>query len=132
MAESSSIFENPSKRVSWSKGKIVGAKPPLRRKRLVCPDKASSRRTSGTLHSLSSPSTASSVSLKVDDIAPGGYAADRASVRQKKTSRPVKFQLTEATRQAVDDYLKVTVRGSENICSPADAGPTAARPPATL
>jgi hypothetical protein len=48
------------------------------------------------------------VTLKVDDIAPSGYTADRASVRQKKTGRPVKFELTEATRQAVDDYLKVS------------------------
>ena len=46
------------------------------------------------------------VALKVDDIAPSGYSADRASVRQKKTGRPVKFELTESTRQAVDDYLK--------------------------
>jgi integrase len=28
-------------------------------------------------------------------------------VRQKKTGRPVKFELSEATRQAVDDYLRV-------------------------
>lgn len=48
------------------------------------------------------------VSLRVDDIAPSGYAADRATVRQKKTGRPVKFELTESTRQAVDDYLKAT------------------------
>ena len=48
------------------------------------------------------------MALKVDNIAPSGYAADRASVRQKKTGRPVKFELTEATRRAVDDYLKAT------------------------
>lgn len=48
------------------------------------------------------------VGLKVDDVAPSGYAADRASVRQKKTGRPIKFELTEATRQAIDDYLKAT------------------------
>jgi integrase len=48
------------------------------------------------------------VALKVDDIAPSGYAADRATVRQKKTGRPVKFELTETTRQAIDDYLKAT------------------------
>ena len=35
-----------------------------------------------------------------------GHAADRATVRQKETGRPVKFELAEATRQAVDDYLK--------------------------
>jgi hypothetical protein len=27
-------------------------------------------------------------------------------VRQRKTGRPVRFELTEQTRQAVDDYLK--------------------------
>ena len=46
------------------------------------------------------------VALKVDDVAPNGYAIDRATIRQKKTGRPVKFELTEQTRQAVDDYLK--------------------------
>ena len=47
------------------------------------------------------------VALKVADIAPGGYPVDRATVRQKKTGRPVRFELTEQTRQAVDDYLKI-------------------------
>ena len=31
-------------------------------------------------------------------------------MRQKKTGRPVKFELTEQTRQAVDDYLRVARR----------------------
>src|SRR6516162_7083160 len=44
--------------------------------------------------------------LKVDDMAPHGYTVDRATVRQSKTGRPVKFELTEQTRQAVDDYLR--------------------------
>ena len=44
--------------------------------------------------------------LKVDDIAPHGYTIDRATVRQRKTGRPVKFELTEQTRQAIDDYLR--------------------------
>jgi hypothetical protein len=29
------------------------------------------------------------VAVRVDDIAPSGYAVDRATVRQKKTGRPV-------------------------------------------
>ena len=36
------------------------------------------------------------------------YTADRATVRQKKTGRPVRFELSEQTRQAVDDYLRAT------------------------
>jgi integrase len=50
------------------------------------------------------------VSLRVEDIAPHGYAIDRATVRQKKTNRPVRFELTEQTRQAVDDYLSQSPR----------------------
>ena len=46
------------------------------------------------------------VALKVEDVAPSGYAVDRATVRQKKTGQPVRFELTEQTRQAVDDYLR--------------------------
>jgi integrase len=46
------------------------------------------------------------VAIRVEDIAAGGYTADRATVRQKKTARPVRFELSEQTRQAIDDYLK--------------------------
>ncbi len=45
------------------------------------------------------------MSLRVDDVAPHGYAIDRATVRQRKTGRPVKFEITEQTRQAIDDFL---------------------------
>jgi integrase len=47
------------------------------------------------------------VLLKVEDVAPRGYSIDRATVRQKKTGQPVRFELTELTRQAVDDYIRV-------------------------
>jgi hypothetical protein len=36
--------------------------------------------------------------IVVEDVAPGGYAIDCATVRQKKTSRPVKFELTDHAR----------------------------------
>jgi hypothetical protein len=48
------------------------------------------------------------VTLKVDDIAPHGYAVERATVRQKKTGLPVRFEVTEQARQAVDDYIGAT------------------------
>src|SRR5213595_3213238 len=32
--------------------------------------------------------------------------ADRSTVRQKKTGRPVRFELSDQSRQAIDDYLK--------------------------
>ncbi len=50
------------------------------------------------------------VALRVEDVAPNGYAADRATIRQKKTGQPVRFELTEQTRQALDDYLRAVGR----------------------
>ena len=52
------------------------------------------------------------VALRVDDVAPNGYAIDRANVRQRKTGRPVRFELTEPTRQALDDYLRGSDRNA--------------------
>src|SRR5439155_24697528 len=48
------------------------------------------------------------VAIRVEDVAAGGYTADRATVRQTKTKRPVRFELSEQTRQAVDGDLKAT------------------------
>ena len=48
------------------------------------------------------------VAIRVEDVAAGGYTADCATVRQKKTGRPVRFELSEQTRKAIDDYLKAT------------------------
>jgi integrase len=48
------------------------------------------------------------VALKVEDVAPSGYTVERATVRQRKTRRPVKFELTEQTRQAIEDYLRAS------------------------
>jgi len=50
------------------------------------------------------------VALKVEDVAPSGYAVDRATVRQKKTGQPVRFELIEQTRQAVDDYVRAAAK----------------------
>ena len=38
------------------------------------------------------------------------FAVDRATVRQKKTGQPVRFELTEQTRQAVDDYVRAAAK----------------------
>jgi integrase len=63
------------------------------------------------------------VALKVEDVAPNGYSGDRATVRQKKTGRPVRFELTEQTRQAVDDYIGRQEARRVPVHSPARAGP---------
>jgi integrase len=110
----SNAAENVQKRVPWNKGKIVGAKPPLRPKHVW--SIRTKLQLEGRIRDLALFNIAIDsklrgcdvVGLKVDDVASSGYAADRASVRQKKTGRPVKFELTESTGQAIDDYLRST------------------------
>jgi integrase len=63
------------------------------------------------------------VTLKVEDIAPNGYAVERATVRQKKTGQPVRFEMTEQTRQAVDDYLKTFGRKPGEFLFPSRQNP---------
>jgi integrase len=63
------------------------------------------------------------VALRVDDVAPNGNAVDRANVRQRKTGRPVRFELTEVTRQAVDDYLRAGDRKPGQCLFPGRRGP---------
>jgi len=46
------------------------------------------------------------VNLRVRDIAHGGQVLTRAMVVQRKTQRPVQFELTEPTRVAVTAWLE--------------------------
>jgi integrase len=104
----------PSSRAPWNKGKLIGAKPPLRTKHVW--SIRTKLQVDGRLRDLAMFNLAIDsklrgcdvVALRIDDIAPSGYSVDRATVRQKKTGRPVRFELTEATRQAVDHYLRTT------------------------
>ena len=58
------------------------------------------------------------VALRVDDVAPNGYAVDRATIGQRKTGRPVRFELTEVTRRALDDYLRESGRRAGQFLFP--------------
>src|SRR5665647_822758 len=100
------------KRIPWNKGKLTGAKPPLRQKQVwaIRTKLQIEQRTRDlAIFNLAIDSKLRGcdvVAIKVEDVAPNGYAVDRATVRQRKTGRPVRLELTEQTRQAVDDYIK--------------------------
>ena len=108
--------DSPSRRAPWNKDKLIGAKPPLR------PSHVWSIRTKLQMEGLkrdlalfnlaidSKLRGCDVVVIRVDDVAPNGYALDRATVRQSKTGRPVRFELTDQTRQAIDEYLRLTGR----------------------
>ena len=108
----------PPRRPPWNRGKLIGPKPPLR------PSHVWSIRTmlqiEGKIRDLALFNLAIDsklrgcdvVAIRVDDVAPNGYPVDRATVRQKKTGRPVRFEIAEQTRQALSAYLRVSGRRS--------------------
>jgi integrase len=105
-----------SRRIPWNKGKLTGAKPPLRPKHvwsIRTKLQMADRKRDLALFNLAIDSKLRGcdvVALRVEDVAPHGYTIDRATVRQRKTGRPVRFELTELTRQALDDYLRIANR----------------------
>jgi integrase len=123
-----------AKRVPWNKGKLTGAKLPLRPKHvwsIRTKLQIEGRARDLAMFNLAIDSKLRGcdvVAIRVEDVAAGGYTADRATVRQKKTGRPVRFELSDQTRQAVDDYLKATGKPWTYMLVPHDA----VRPSATL
>jgi integrase len=100
----------------WNKGRLIGAKPPLRPKHVW--SIRSKLRAEGRTRDLAMFNLAIDsklrgcdvVRLMVEDVAPQGVTAARATVRQQKTSRPVRFEMTEHTREAVDAYLRAAIK----------------------
>jgi hypothetical protein len=91
MPDNENCFSLSLRRTPWNKGKLIGAKPPLRpkhvwsiRTRLLI----EGRTRDLAMFNLAIDSKLRGcdvVALKVEDVAPNGYAIDRATVRQKKT-----------------------------------------------
>jgi integrase len=99
------------RRVPWNKGKLIGQKAPLKLKDIwaIRIRLQLARRTRDlALFNLAIDSKLRGcdlVGLRVCDIAQGGRVATRAIVMQRKTHRPVQFELTEQTREAVQAWI---------------------------
>ena len=84
-------------RTPWNKGKLIGAKPPLRPKHIwairtrLMIERRSRDLAMFNLAIDSKLRGCDVVVLKVEDVAPNGYPIDRATIRQRKTGRPVKL-----------------------------------------
>ncbi len=119
-----STYDQTAHRTPWNKGKLIGAKPPLLLKHVW--SIRSKLRVDGRIRDLAMFNLAIDsklrgcdvVSTKVEDIAPNGVAVARASVRQRKTGHIVKFELTEQTREALDEYLRAFGRKPSNFLFP--------------
>ena len=95
----------------WNKGKLLGQKPPLKLKEIWAIRirlQLGHRDRDLALLNLAIDSKLRGcdlVRLRVQDVTQGSRVAPRAIVRQKKTQRPVQFEITEQTRDAIAAWI---------------------------
>jgi hypothetical protein len=98
-----------SPRRPWNKGKLIGQKPPLKLHEIWAIRirfQLARRARDLALFNLAMDSKLRGcdlVRLKVMDVSHGGEVSKRAMVLQRKTGRPVRFEITEQTRTAIAD-----------------------------
>ena len=98
--------------VPWNKGKLIGQKAPLKQReiwaiRIRLQLQQDARELA--LFNLAIDSKLRScdlVRLQVRDICQGGRVASRAIVMQRKTQRPVQFEITEPTRESLSNWMR--------------------------
>jgi len=100
-----------SKSAPWNKGRLTGQKRPLKPKDVWAIRvrlQLQHRRRDLALFNLAIDSKLRGcdlVRLQVNDVCVGGQVRDRTTVIQKKTDRPVQFEITEQTRASIRDWL---------------------------
>jgi site-specific recombinase XerC len=95
----------------WNKGKLLGQKPPLKLKEIWAVrirlqlDHQTRELALFNLAIDSKLRGCDLVGLRVRDVVQGSHVAPRAIVMQRKTQRPVQFEITEQTRDAVAAWI---------------------------
>ena len=110
-------------REPWNKGKIVGQKAPFKLKdiwalRVRLQMESRVRELAFNLGIDSKLRGCDLVSLRVRDICHGDQVSTRAVVMQHKTQHPVQFEITSATREAVQKWIKQAGLKSEDFLFP--------------
>ncbi|MEW8351161.1 MAG: tyrosine-type recombinase/integrase [Candidatus Thiodiazotropha taylori] len=99
--------------IPWNKGRIIGQKPPLKPQdiwsiRVLL--KMKNRYRDLALFNLAIDSKLRGcdlVKLRTSDVVHGENVLARASVLQQKTGQPVRFEITDQTRIAVQQWMSV-------------------------
>ncbi len=105
-------METIQKRQAWNKGKLVGQKPPLKPKdiwaiRIHLQNRDAIRDLAMFNLAIDSKLRGCDlVSLHVRDVTHGNQVLPRAMILQRKTQRPVQFELTQPTRAAVSAWIE--------------------------
>ena len=110
--------------VPWNKGELLGQKPPLKLKKIwaiLIRLQLDHRTRELALFNLAIDSKLRGcdlVGLRVHDVVQGRGVVPRAMVMQKKTQRPVQFEITEQTRDAVAARIATAHLKPEQVLFP--------------
>jgi integrase len=108
----------------WNKGKLVGQKPPLKPKeiwaiRIYLQNEHQLRDLAMFNLAIDSKLRGCDlVNLRVRDVMHADQILPRAMVVQRKTQRPVQFELTEPSRSAVAAWIETANLKAENYLFP--------------
>jgi integrase len=112
------------KNVPWNKGKLMGQKLPLKLKEIwairIRLQMAQNTREPALFNFAidSKLRGCDLVKLKVCDVAQGGRVSSRAIIMQQKTHRPVQFEITEQTRDALANWITQAQLKSDHYLFP--------------
>jgi integrase len=107
-----------SRKAPWNKGRLTGQKRPLKPKDVWAIRvrlQLEGRKRDLALFNLAIDSKLRGcdlLCLQVDDVWAGGRVRDRGTVIQKKTRRPVQFEITAQTRSSIQDWLSESELGN--------------------
>ncbi len=107
------LFKHNPEKAPRNKGQLVGQKRPLKLKEIGAIRirlQIEKRHRELALFNLAIDSKLRAcdlLKLKVSDILQGEQVATRAMIMQQKTGRPVKFEITEQTRNAVSNWIRL-------------------------
>jgi integrase len=121
------FFHSPAR--PWNRGRIIGAKPPFKPKHVWAIRQQ--LKTAGRIRDLAlfdcgidaKLRGCDLVKLRVSDVAPGGSLRQRATVIQQKTGRPVPFEITDSTRDALAAWLVRRGRRDDDWLFPSRSRP---------
>ena len=113
-----------AQQIPWNRGRLIGQRPPLRLKEIWAIRvrlQLAKRTRDLALFNLAIDSKLRGcdlVGLRVCDVTQGQRVASRATVLQRKTQRPVQFELTEQTRDSISGWLNELHPGSPQYLFP--------------
>src|SRR5206468_6749274 len=123
-ADTNSASKADGRVVPWNKGKLLGQKPPLKLKEIWAIRirlQLDHRTRELALFNLAIDSKLRGcdlVGLRVPDVVQDSHVAARAIVMRRKTRRPVQFEITEQTRDAVTSWIAAAHLKSEQYLFP--------------